>query len=311
MAGGPVVEKPERHLPVMAGDVMALTAAAPGQIFVDLTVGAGGHASAFLASSAPTGRVIACDRDAVALEIAERTLAAESGRVRFVHADSVSALALLAQEGCRADIVLADLGVSSMQLDDADRGFSLRVDAALDMRMDPRQKVTAVDILNHWNRTDLTQLLREAGDEPRAERIAEAICERRRSRPFRTTGDLRRVVEDALGRRGGRIHPATRTFQAVRIGVNRELELLRATLDGALELLAPGGRLAVIAFHSGEDRLVKAFMRACAGQGHELVTRGAVKPGRDEQRVNRRSRSARLRVLRKAGGDAGVPGGEA
>ncbi len=290
-----------RHVPVMAGDVLALLRPSPERVLLDLTVGAGGHAEAFLQASAPTGSVVGVDRDPAALELARERLANFGGRARLLHADFTSALQSLRAEGLRPDAVLADLGASSMQLDDPARGFSLRDDALLDMRMDPGLALTAADLLNGLDEAGLARMLREHADEPAAERLARAFVARRRERPFRTTGDLRTVVEAALGSRGGRIHPATRTFQALRMEVNDEPGQLAAVLPLALDLLAPGGRLVVLSFHSGEDRLVKDFFARAVRAGHELLTRRPLRPGREEQRSNRRSRSARLRALAKGG----------
>ncbi|HZL98856.1 MAG TPA: 16S rRNA (cytosine(1402)-N(4))-methyltransferase RsmH [Planctomycetota bacterium] len=296
-----MTEAPDRHAPVMAVEMPAWLGAAPGRVLVDLTVGAGGHAGDFLRATAPTGRVLACDRDASALEIAKEALADFGERVRFLHGSAPECLARLAAEGLRADAVLLDLGLSSMQLDEPGRGFSLRADGPLDMRMDRSQELTAAGYLNGVPAEALELALREWGGEPSAARVARAIVQRRASRPFRSTGDLRTVIEAALGRRGGRIHPATRSFQAVRIAVNRELELLEQALPAARALLAPGGRLAVLSFHSGEDRIVKRAFRAFEAGGDELLTPKAVVPGRDETRANPRSRSAKLRVLRRRG----------
>jgi 16S rRNA (cytosine1402-N4)-methyltransferase len=285
----------------MAGSVVSLLAPAPDRVLLDLTVGAGGHAEAFLLASAPTGSVVGVDRDQAALELARGRLAAHGPRVRLLQADFASALRRLAGEGLRPDAILMDLGVSSMQLDDPARGFSLREDALLDMRMDPRTGDTAANVLNRASEAALVRILREYGDEPAAERLARAFVARRRERPFRTTGDLRELVEAGLGRRGGKVHPATRTFQALRIAVNGELDQLRDALPLALGLLAPGGRLAVLSFHSGEDRLVKEFFARAAREGHRLLTPRPEVAGREEQRSNRRSRSARLRALAKGG----------
>ncbi len=289
------------HVPVMAGSVASLLAPAPDRVLLDLTVGAGGHAEAFLLASAPTGSVVGVDRDPAALELARQRLASHGPRVRLLHADFAGALRQLAGEGLRPDAILMDLGVSSMQLDDPARGFSLREDALLDMRMDPRGDLTAADVLNRSGEAELARILREFGDEPAAARLARAFVARRRERPFRTTGDLRELVEAVLGRRGGKVHPATRTFQALRIAVNGELDQLRAALPLALERLAPGGRLAVLSFHSGEDRLVKEFFARAAREGHRLLTPRPEVADREEQRRNRRSRSARLRALAKGG----------
>lgn len=296
-----MTEAPARHSPVMAVEMPGWLGAAPGHILVDLTVGGGGHAGGFLRATAPTGTVIACDRDASALALARQSLAEFGARVRFLHGSSADCLTLLAAEGLRADAILLDLGVSSMQLDEPGRGFSLRDDGPLDMRMDRTQEQTAADFLNHAAPDVLEHALGEWGGEPAAARVARAIVQRRASRPFRSTGDLRTVVEAALGRRFGRIHPATRVFQGVRIAVNRELELVEQTLPLARALLAPGGRLAVLSFHSGEDRLVKQAFRAAQAEGDELLTPKAAVPGRDETRSNPRSRSAKLRVLRRRG----------
>jgi 16S rRNA (cytosine1402-N4)-methyltransferase len=285
----------------MAGSVASLLAPAPDRVLLDLTVGAGGHAEAFLLASAPTGSVVGVDRDPSALELARRRLVAHGSRVRLLHADFAGALRRLAGEGLRPDAILMDLGVSSMQLDEPARGFSLREDALLDMRMDPQAGDTAADVLNRSSEAELARILRDFGDEPAAERLARAFAVRRRERPFRTTGDLRSLVEEVLGRRGGKVHPATRTFQALRIAVNGELDQLREALPLALALLAPGGRLAVISFHSGEDRLVKEFFARAAREGHRLLTPRPAVAGREEQRSNRRSRSARLRALAKGG----------
>ncbi|MHC5209755.1 MAG: 16S rRNA (cytosine(1402)-N(4))-methyltransferase RsmH [Planctomycetota bacterium] len=294
-----MTEAPDRHIPVMAGEVLALLGAAPGALLVDLTVGGGGHADAFLRATAPTGTVIGCDRDEQALAVAHARLAEYGDRVRLSHGDSVSCLARLHAEGVRADAVLIDLGLSSMQLDDAERGFSLREDGPLDMRMDTSTGTTAAEFLHKSAEDVIARALAEGGDEPAAARIARAIVERRAQRPFHTTGDLRTLVEAVLGRRYGRVHPATRTFQGVRMAVNRELELLEQALPMAMDLLRADGRLAVISFHSGEDRIVKRVFAEAATGGYELVTRKPCVPERAEAARNRRSRSARLRVLRR------------
>jgi 16S rRNA (cytosine1402-N4)-methyltransferase len=285
----------------MAVEMPAWLGAAPGHILVDLTVGGGGHAAGWLRATAPTGTVVACDRDASALAIARQALAPFGARARWMHGTAPECLTRLADEGLRADAILLDLGLSSMQLDDPARGFSLRDDGPLDMRMDRGQELTAADLVNTASPEILEHALREWGGEPAAARIARAIVARRVARPFRSTGDLRTTVESALGRRGGRIHPATRSFQGLRIAVNRELELLEQALPLARALLAPGGRLAVLSFHSGEDRIVKQAFRTAVSEGDELLTPKAAVPGRDEVRTNPRSRSARLRVLRRRG----------
>jgi 16S rRNA (cytosine1402-N4)-methyltransferase len=293
------MEAPMSHVPVMAGEVLQLIGASTGRVLVDLTVGAGGHSAAYLEATTPEGRVHACDRDPEALALAEVNLARYSGRVTFLHGDSVSCIHQLARQGVRPDALLMDLGVSSMQLDEPERGFTFREDALLDMRMDPTSGPTASDLVNSISLQDLELALRDLGGEPRARRIAQAIVERRGRRPFRTTGDLRELVEQTLRRRGGRIHPATHTFQAIRMLVNKERELLTASLPLATQLVKPGGFVACLSFHSGEDRIVKVAFKEMAASGRgELVTRKPLSASMTEQRNNRRSRSARLRVLK-------------
>ncbi|MGQ0552139.1 MAG: 16S rRNA (cytosine(1402)-N(4))-methyltransferase RsmH [Planctomycetota bacterium] len=300
-----MTDAPVRHVPVMAGQVLNLLGASPGQVLADLTVGAGGHAGQFLRATAPTGTVIACDRDESALALARERLAEFGARVRFLHGTAPECLALLQAEvrgGARApDGLLLDLGVSSMQLDELERGFSLHGDAPLDMRMDPSRGETAAAWLARASAEELERALREDGGEPAASRVARALIERRARRPIRTTGDLREIIEQALHRRGGRVHPATRSFQALRMQVNRELPLLQEALTLALALLPPGGVLAVLSFHSGEDRLVKQAFREAGRQGFELLTPHALAPERSEVVANRRSRSAHLRAVRRAG----------
>jgi len=254
------------HVPVMAAEFIRLVDARPGQLLVDLTVGAGGHTRAFLDATVPTGSVL--------IDLTRRAV--------------------------RPDAILLDLGVSSMQLDDIDRGFSLREDGPLDMRMDGTQQKTAAEIVNRTGAEELERMLREDADEHRARVIVAAIVDRRRRRLFRTTGDLRSVIEGALRIRGGRIHPATRTFQALRMATNAELPLLRESIPAALRCLAPQGCLVVLAFHSGEDRIVKQALRAAASDGlGEVLTPKPVVAAREETRINRRARSARLRAFRK------------
>jgi len=284
----------------MVAEVLEALAPRPGATLLDLTLGAGGHSAAWLQASAPDGRVVGCDRDPSALELASARLADHAGRLTTWHGTSAECLARAADEGLEPDAILIDLGVSSMQLDQLERGFLLREDALLDMRMDTSRGETAAEYLAHVREDDLADVLHHYGDEPRARGLARAIVERRKRRPIRTTGDLRDLVAQTLRRAGGKVHPATRTFQALRMVVNDELPLLEQSLPLALALLPPGGRLAVIAFHSGEDRLVKQAFRAASDAGQvELLTRRPLRPGRDEVHANRRSRSARLRAARR------------
>jgi 16S rRNA (cytosine1402-N4)-methyltransferase len=276
---------------------MELLAVRPGGFRVDGTVGAGGHAAEVLRRSAPDGRLLGCDRDAEALEAAAITLAPFGARARLVQADYRELPQLLEQA---PDGILLDLGLSSMQLDRPERGFAFAADGPLDMRMDRRGGPTAADVLNRASETELADIIYRYGEERASRRVARRIVEARRRAPLRTTHELAQVVRSAVrAPRGSRIDPATRTFQALRIHVNRELEGLGDTIAGLARRLAPHGRLAVIAFHSLEDREVKHSFRALAADGFRLLTRKPVRPGEDEVRRNPRARSARLRAIER------------
>jgi 16S rRNA (cytosine1402-N4)-methyltransferase len=266
-----------------------------------------------LEASAPDGELLGLDRDPHAIEIAAARLAGFAGRAHLRQASFADMGNCTAELGWEAvDGILLDLGLSSMQLDDPSRGFSLRLDGPLDMRFDPRQVTTAEELVNGLPERELADVIARFGEEPRARRVAKAIIA---ARPLRTTLELAQVVARAVGRQGGRVHPATRTFQALRIAVNDELEMLQAGLAQALQILRPGGRLAVVAFHSLEDRIVKQVMRresrdcVCPpGQpvctcGHRaairVVTPRPIRPESDEVRANPRARSARLRVAER------------
>lgn len=305
------------HQPVLRAEVLALLDPQPHETAIDATVGAGGHALALLTRTAPDGRLLALDRDPAALAIARRTLRAEGSRVTFVHAP-FSALAAAAHEHGfgPVDLMLFDLGLSSMQLNDPRRGFSFQVQGPLDMRMDPcHQRETAADLVNQLPFPKLRSILLKYGEEPHAGSIAHAIVAERQKQKVSTTHHLLAVLDQVRTIRRRWHHPATLTFQALRLAVNRELEELQSALPQALGLLKPGGRLAVIAFHSLEDRLVKEFFRAeargcrCPPElpvctcGHRpvvsLLTRRAIRPSADEVSTNPRSRSAKLRAIRK------------
>ncbi|MCW8130263.1 MAG: 16S rRNA (cytosine(1402)-N(4))-methyltransferase RsmH [Planctomycetota bacterium] len=296
------------HVSVMPAEVLELLGPKPGQFVVDCTSGAGGHGEHLLRAVAPGGRLLAidCDADALALSRARlEPLARElNARVDFAHANFQEIARVLAEASPERgpDGMLADLGVSSMHFDRPERGFSFRHDAPLDMRMDPSQGETAAELLARLPETEIADTLYLLGGERGSRRIARRIVEtRERGQAVRTTGELERLVRSALKVRGHkRIHPATRTFQALRMAVNRELEVLEAFLEAAPEALAPGGGLAVIAFHSGEDRRVKQGFKALAQTGRFLLIRkAAVRPSSDECRANPRSRSAKLRGLRR------------
>jgi len=285
------------HEPALLAESMELLGVRPGGLWVDGTVGAGGHAAEILRRSAPGGRLVACDRDADALRAAAETLAPFGARARLLHADYRALPDVL--DG-PADGILLDLGISSMQLDRPERGFALSSDGPLDMRMDQRGGVTAAEVVNRLPEAELADIIYRYGEERASRRIARRIVEARRRAPLRTTQELAAVVRAAASRpRGGRIDPATLTFQALRIHVNGELEGLGEALDRLARLLAPGGRMAVIAFHSLEDREVKHAFRALSAAGFRLLTRKPVRPGEAELRRNPRARSARLRAVER------------
>ncbi len=301
------------HHPVLYQEIIhALMPQSPGK-YVDATVGAGGHAWGILEASAPNGQLLALDRDPQALAIASQRLSVYPSRVRLVHASYIQLLDELHRLGWeQVDGIVFDLGVSSMQVDQPQRGFSFAKDGNLDMRFDPGQSIRAADLINSLPEQELADLLWQYGEERLARRIAQEIC---RQRPLRTTLELAQLIERTVGGRRERIHPATRTFQALRIAVNDELQALQAVLPQAIQALASGGRLAVISFHSLEDRIVKQFFRResrdclCPPQqpvctcGHRAslkeITRRPIVPSEDEMRTNPRSRSARLRIAEK------------
>lgn len=300
------------HQPVLYAEALHWLAPAPGGLYLDATVGLGGHARGLLEASAPDGRLLGLDADAQALALARQNLAAYGERVTLAQGRHTTLRALAEAHGFVAvDGVLLDLGVSSLQLDDPQRGFSFQQEGPLDMRLGDDGDLTAEEIVNTWSERDLSALIAEYGEERYARRVARAICARR---PYRTTRQLAEVVARAVPSRE-RIHPATRTFQALRIAVNDELGSLEAALPQAAALLKPGGRLVVIAFHSLEDRIVKQFIaresRDCICPpglptcvcGHHATLRGLtrkpVRPTEAELAENPRSRSARLRAAER------------
>ena len=289
------------HEPVLESEVVELLEPSRGGLFVDCTVGLGGHARALLTNGAT--RLLGLDRDSTALSLAAESLTPWQDRVELVHADYRELPAVLASRGIVAvDGALADLGVSSMQLDSPDRGFSFRRDEPLDMRMDRTSGPTAADLLAEIEEVDLANVIFRYGEERFSRRIARALVDARRSEPITTTGRLAEIVRRAIPRKGyQRIDPATRTFQALRIWVNRELEGLDAFLVDASRLLRAGARLAVITFHSLEDRIVKhAFRALAAGEGAvRVLTRKPVIPGDAEVARNPRARSAKLRAIER------------
>jgi 16S rRNA (cytosine1402-N4)-methyltransferase len=286
------------HVPVLLAETLETLAVRPGGLFVDGTVGLGGHAAAILRASAPDGRLLGLDRDGETLARAAQALRPFGERVRLEHADFREIPQRLGGE--RAQGVLVDLGISSAQLDDPERGFSFQAEGPLDMRMDRGEGETAGDLVNRLPERELADVIYLYGEERRSRRIARAIVRARERTPIRTTTELAEIVRRASPRSGRPgLHPATRTFQALRIRTNRELDGLGTALRAAAQCLAPGGRLAVIAFHSLEDREAKTTLRALAAEGFSLVTRKPVRPTEAEVSANPRARSARLRGLRR------------
>jgi 16S rRNA (cytosine1402-N4)-methyltransferase len=307
------------HTPVLAGELIELTAPSPGETAVDGTFGAGGHARLVADRIGATGTLIGIDRDPAAEARYDELAAEVACQTRFLRMDFADGLALLAGEDLEADLVFLDLGVSSMQVDTRERGFSYSYDAPLDMRMDPGQELDARAVVNDWDERQLAQVFRRLGEEPNARRIAREVVRRRRSAPILTTGELVEAIEAALPaavrRKFGGGHPAKRVFQAVRIAVNGELDSLDRALPLAWGLLRPGGRLAAISFHSLEDRRVKRFLaeraRGCVCPPDfpvcvcgrvpeaELLTQRAVAATAGELAQNPRAKSGRLRAARK------------
>ena len=301
------------HQPVLYHEIINFLNPQPGGLYIDGTLGAGGHAWGILQTSSPDGRLLGLDLDPQALDLAAERLAPFAGRFQLVHASYTTLPEQLKASGWQqVQGIVLDLGVSSIQLDRPERGFSFMVDAPLDMRFDPRNPVTAAHLVNTLDERALADLIFTFGEEHRSRQVARAIVQ---SRPLHTTRELAQVIARAThsGREG--MHPATRSFQALRIAVNQELESVAVVLPLAVKALAPGGRLAVIAFHSLEDRLVKHFFRQesqdciCPPRqpvctcGHTAsirqLTRRPVRPSELEVQRNPRSRSARLRVVEK------------
>jgi 16S rRNA (cytosine1402-N4)-methyltransferase len=307
------------HVPVLAGELIDFVAPASGETAIDCTFGAGGHARLVADRLGPAGTLVCIDRDPAAEDRFEELACDVSCETRFLRMDYADGLELLGAEGLEADLVYLDLGVSSLQVDARERGFSYSYDAPLDMRMDPDQMLDARAIVNGWDERRLAQLLRRYGEEPNARRIAREIVRRRGRGPFETTGELVEAIEAALPaavrRSFGAGHPAKRSFQAIRIAVNGELDSLARALPLGWSLLRPEGRLAAISFHSLEDRLVKRFLAdrargcicppdlpvcVCSREPEaELLTRRPVMPTPEEIEHNPRSKSGRLRAARR------------
>ena len=305
------------HKTVLLREVLEALRPRSGQVFVDGTLGGAGHSFAWLEASAPDGRLIGLDRDEAALAAARERLDLFAGRFQLHRANFANLDEIIPETSC--DSVLFDLGVSSPQLDRAERGFSFQREGPLDMRMDQREQVTAADIVNTWPEEELAHLFWELGEERSSRKIASAIAKRRVVRKFETTSDLADVVAQQIRRGKQKIHPATKVFQALRMEVNREIDALESGLEAAWRVLKPGGRLAVITFHSLEDRIVKDFgrtlerdyivpgdidvpeLREPKEPEAEVITRKPIVASEAEVRENPRARSAKLRVIEKKG----------
>ncbi len=307
-----------QHKPVMLNEVIDSLKIRPEGTYVDGTLGGAGHSSQIARRLSGEGRLFGFDQDAAAIEAATRRLEPYKDRVSIIRSNYSEMRERLSELGVRsADGILLDLGVSSYQLDDAQRGFSYRADAPLDMRMDQRQKLSAREVVNGYSIEELTRVIREYGEERFARNIAKHITAEREKKPIETTGELISIIKAAIpakAREGGG-HPAKRTFQAIRIEVNRELDVLSDSLDGMIDLLADGGRICVITFHSLEDRIVKETFRrnenpctcppefpvcVCGkkSKGH-VITRKPIIPSEEETEENPRSKSAKLRVFER------------
>ena len=307
-----------QHKPVMLNEVIDSLKIRPEGTYVDGTLGGAGHSSQIARRLSGEGRLFGFDQDAAAIEAATRRLEPYKDRVSIIRSNYSEMRERLSELGVRsADGILLDLGVSSYQLDDAQRGFSYRADALLDMRMDQRQKLSAREVVNGYSIEELTRVIREYGEERFARNIAKHITAEREKKQIETTGELISIIKAAIpakAREGGG-HPAKRTFQAIRIEVNRELDVLSDSLDGMIDLLADGGRICVITFHSLEDRIVKETFRrnenpctcppefpvcVCGkkSKGH-VITRKPIIPSEEETEENPRSKSAKLRVFER------------
>ena len=286
------------HIPVLLEEVLQFLDPKPGGRFVDATVGAGGHSRAILDRTTPDGKLLAIDQDESALSDAKAMLESFGSRVVFVHSNFRAVRAIAEEQGfMNCDGVLADIGISSMMVDDPSRGFSFMREGPLDMRMDRNQALTAADVVNTYSEKEIADIIYTYGEERRSRPIARSIV---RGRPLQGTTDLVRAIERISGgARYGQIHPATRTFQALRIYINDELESLKEFIDSSMTVVRSGGRLVVIAFHSLEDRIVKQRLRESPVPGR-VLTKKVVTASDEEVRRNPRARSAKLRAWERS-----------
>ena len=287
------------HIPIMAREIADILLTNPEGVYVDGTLGLGGHAKYFLSRLGPRARILGFDKDEEALKMARERV--NDPRLSVFHASYTEAPARLAELNLPgADGALFDLGLSSYQLDNPQRGFSIMNNGPLDMRFDRQNPLSAAVIVNTWPMAELERILKDYGEERNFTKIALAIMQARRQGPIETTGKLKEIIEGVYGKRGGKTHPATQTFQALRIACNRELETVENVLSALGDIVKPGGRAAVLTFHSLEDRLVKnRFKELAKTGGWLLVNKHALAPQYEEVRENRRARSAKLRVIER------------
>lgn len=295
------------HIPVMLEEALRYLDLAPGKVIVDATIGTGGHAQGILEKIMPGGRLIGIDRDEDSLAVARKRLEPFGSACQLVYGNFMDIDEILkALKVTSVDGMLLDLGISSYQLDDPNRGFSFQREGPLDMRLDRRSYISAYDLVNNLNREEISDLLRSFGQERWHNRIAQFVVREREKSPIATTSQLSKIVASAVPSRYRhyRIHPATRTFQAIRIAVNRELESLKVAIDKAVELLESSGRICVISFHSLEDRIVKfGFRQWAASGGLKIITPKPLTPTMQEVHGNPASRSAKLRVAERTAGE--------
>ena len=287
------------HIPVLLEETIEALAVQPGGRYIDGTLGAGGHAAAILDHSSPGGQLLGIDADPEAITVARARLEAYSSSTLLVNENFADLQAIcIRYDFLPVHGILFDLGLSSLQLNSSGRGFSFQRDEPLDMRLSPNQQVTAADIVNTSSEAELAQLIKSFGEESHSHKIAHCIVQQR---PIETTLQLTQTIEQAIGGRRGRIHPATKTFQALRIAVNREFEHLQSALEQAIDLLGFGGRLVVISYHSLDDRIVKRFMQQQSGEKAclRLVNKKVITPSLAEVQLNPRSRSAKLRAAER------------
>jgi len=291
------------HIPVLLAEVVDGLNLSPGNVVIDATLGAGGHAIAIARAIGPRGIIIGIDKDDQAIEIARSNLRSTKSKDSLVavHGSYTDVGDILQDHGySRADAILFDLGLSSLQLASTDRGFSFNTDAPLDMRFDRSEGLTAEEIVNSYSKEELADLIYKLGQEHASRQVAKAIFEHRQKGRIVSTKQLAEIVIRAKGGRKGRIHPATQTFQALRMAVNNELGLIEQAIPRAMDQLNPGGRLAVISYHSLEDGLVKRIFKEASKRGLvELITKKPIVPTREEIKSNPRSRSAKLRIIQK------------